>query len=383
MADLPIDPSLAVSDVDSTFADTTATFNVLANDLHTRGAPILVSASLPDASDGTLTFTAAGAIIFTPDAATFESLGIGQFAVVPITYTLNEGGFQSTAVFNMTVLGVNDAPVGHADAATVAAEHTVTIDVLANDTDPDATDLHDVNGDLILGISGFTQPVDAQGNPVGTLIQGAAADGHTVFIYTASDSSLDAGDHTVTFTYVTQDQWGATSSPTTVTIDVTGNSTPGETCNGGNHPQALVGGGGNDVLSGGNDKDTVGGAAGADTLHGNNGDDSVAGGDGNDRLYGDNGVDTLDGGNGDDTLTGGNGHDLFVFGFHFGHDVVTDFDKDTLQVHPAEWGSFSDLMAHAVQSGTSVVITSDDGHDTLTLLNTLRSSLSSGEFLFN
>ena len=419
-------PIQAVNDAASTDANVALTYNVLANDATDAGTT-LIAATLPDPVDGALAFTAGGAVTFTPNAATFQSLGIGQSTVVPITYTIGSGATQSSAVFSVTVNGVNDPPVGQPDSATVAAEQSVTIDVLANDTDPDATDMYDTNGNLILGVASFTQPVDANGNQLGTLQYAAGPAGHPVFVYTANDSSLDTGTHTVTFTYTASDQWGAplngVSAPTTVTITITGNSVAGDTVQGNNHPNLITPDSvnpqihnhllGNDNISGGNNRDTIDGGAGADTIHGDNGADSLIGGAGDDLVFGDNGKDTIDGGAGDDTLTGGEGNDRFVFGYHFGHDVVTDFrggrfeddDEghghghardddhshghhsefeagDVIQVHPAEWGSFDDLMGHAVQDGTSVVITSDDGADTLTLLHTRLSDLHSQDFLF-
>jgi len=269
-----------------------------------------------------------------------------------------------------------------------------TIDVLANDTDPDAID----QGHL--AIFDFTQPVDAQGHAVGSLAVEKDANGHDVLrFYDATPDDTSA--QTLTFSYRVADEWAddskaatdprnvnSVSAPTTVSITIGGNAVPGETMTGGNHPQSLQGGAGNDYLAGGNDKDTVNGGAGADTLHGNNGVDSVNGGSGNDRLFGDNGDDTLNGGYGDDTMTGGNGADRFVFdyvnGVGFGHDVITDFDtkNDRLVVDHNFWGSFGDVQAHAVQVGANVVLTSDFDGNTLTLQGVKLASLTASDFIF-
>lgn len=282
-----------------------------------------------------------------------------------------------------TVSPGDPGPSPQDDTVTVAAEQTVVFDPLANDFDAGHQGVFlDQTGRFYFGVGAdYTQPVDENGVPHGELHLVQGPDGYAVFSYTADDVDLDVGDHTLTFSYDIVDE-NQTSTHATVTINVTGNAVPGETVNGGNHPQDLEGGAGNDALSGGNDKDTVSGGAGADTLHGDNGNDVVLGGSGNDRLYGDNGVDVLNGGDGDDTLSGGNGHDTFVFDFQFGHDVVTDFSGDTIQVHPAEWFNFDDLKAHAVQVGHDLVITSDDGQDTLTLMNTALKSLSAKSFIF-
>ena len=292
-----------------------------------------------------------------------------------------------------------------------------TMDVLSNDTDPDPGDAGH------FWIFDFTQPVDAQGNTVGTLSVEKDANGHDVLRFYDSDPALETGTHTVTFTYRAADQWAVKADPTTwpttvsqpatVTITITGNSIPGETLCGGNHNDSLTGAGGNDLLMGGNGKDTLIGGAGADTMAGGQGKDLILGGDGNDRLYGGNAPsacacpnghddhgddhhddhgddggdapDTLNGGAGDDTLTGGHGPDRFVFDYAFGHDVITDFDahNDKIEVNHDMWTSFDDLKAHAVQMADhSLVITSDFGGYTLTLLDTSLRELRSSDFIF-
>ncbi|MGM0983732.1 MAG: DUF4214 domain-containing protein [Pseudomonadota bacterium] len=113
---------------------------------------------------------------------------------------------------------------------------------------------------------------------------------------------------------------------------------------GGNEPNDLRGGLGNDLLTGGNNDDVLIGYAGTDVLEGGNGDDYLIGGRGNDTLQGGNGADvliggqgrdTLQGGTGDDTIIGGAGDDTmhggvnadtFVMGRNSGEDTVLDFD---------------------------------------------------------
>lgn len=284
-----------------------------------------------------------------------------------------------------------------------------TLDVLGNDTDPDAGDAGK------FWIFDFTQPVDAQGNVAGSLSVEKDASGHDVLRFYDADPSLETGTHTVTFSYRAADQWAVSSDPATwpttvsqpatVTITITGNSIPGDTQCGGDHNDVLTGGGGNDLLMGGNGKDTLTGGGGADTLAGGNGKDLILGGDGNDRLigggysdcpcehghdddYGDkdggDAPDTLNGGAGDDTLTGGHGPDRFVFDYGFGHDVITDFDPhtDKIVVDHNMWASFADVTAHATQVGADVVLTSDFGGYTITLQNVKIASLFSSDFSF-
>ncbi|THD81014.1 MAG: hypothetical protein E7812_06315 [Phenylobacterium sp.] len=304
-------------------------------------------------------------------------------------------------------------PMANPDSFTVGAEQTITFDPLTNDSDAGQTGVFlDPMGNTFFQVNSFTQPVDASGNQLGELTLTPGPNGYLIFAYTADDPSLDTGTHTLTFTYTISDENQATSTAT-VTLTVTGNVIPGETINGSLfHCNTITGGNGNDVLNGGLLSDTINGGGGADTIHGVAGFDSLNGGAGNDKLYGDlGGADTLDGGSGDDTLTGGLiGDNTFVFGFHSGHDVITDFtpgffvyqtvtvydkhghpsheqqqvfvNEDTIHVSVADWTGFSDLIAHSQQVGTSAVFTSDDGQDTLTLQHTLVTSLHSGDFVF-
>lgn len=90
---------------------------------------------------------------------------------------------------------------------------------------------------------------------------------------------------------------------------------PGDdTLDGGNGPDQLRGYGGNDWLIGGNGPDRLWGDEGDDTLDGGDGDDLGYGGEGNDNLIGENGNDSLEGGNRDDTLEGGGGNDTLQGG---------------------------------------------------------------------
>lgn len=77
----------------------------------------------------------------------------------------------------------------------------------------------------------------------------------------------------------------------------------------GNHPQLVLGYGGNDTLVGGSQSDCLVGGPGNDRLYGNNAKDVLLGGAGDDYLDGGNAKDDLDGGDGADTCIGGNGND--------------------------------------------------------------------------
>jgi Ca2+-binding RTX toxin-like protein len=104
-------------------------------------------------------------------------------------------------------------------------------------------------------------------------------------------------------------------------------------------------------------------------------------------LTGGTGDDVLVGASGD-RLTGGLGHDHFVFNTAPGKESVADFQAaaggtagDQLWIDHRLATSFSDVMAHATQSGTSVLITFDK-NDVITLEHVTLGSLHASDFLF-
>jgi serralysin len=90
---------------------------------------------------------------------------------------------------------------------------------------------------------------------------------------------------------------------------------------------------------------------------------------------------------GNDVFYGGGGGDTFVFSSLFGHDVIGDFaasglTHDRINFHGnSVLNSFTNVMSHATQVGSGVVI-SMDANDTLTLNNVSRSSLTAADFTF-
>ena len=78
----------------------------------------------------------------------FDFLGSGESAQVTVQYTMTDDeGAASNAEALITVNGVNDAPTPADDTATGNENQVLNIDVLANDTDPDASDF---SGNFIL-----------------------------------------------------------------------------------------------------------------------------------------------------------------------------------------------------------------------------------------
>jgi VCBS repeat-containing protein len=336
-----------------------AAHGVLANDTDLNSD--LLSALLGQGpAHGALQLNADGSFTYTPGA---DFNGQDSF-----TYLAQDpsGASSALATVVLQVAAVNDAPVAHADAASVSENQSVTVDVLGNDTDVDSGD-----SKSILSVSDT-----ALGGHV------TIADGQLVYVADADAFDLLTTGQSVTdsFTYTMQDAAGATSSAT-VSVAVSG-VPDAPTLNGGNGDAVLTGTAGDEAINGGNGADRLFGLAGADALDGGKGDDTLSGGSGIDSLSGGSGDDRLDGGAGDDQLIGGSGADRFVFSGGFGHDVVTDFSHgDILQVDHALFANFNDLLSHAHQVGADVVITYDAA-DTVTLTAVQLTSRHASDFAF-
>ncbi|MFC7298174.1 Calx-beta domain-containing protein [Herminiimonas aquatilis] len=174
----------------------------------------------------------------------------------------------------------------------------------------------------------------------------------------------DAGsfDYTVT-------ENGLTSGATAEVIHVAGN-----TINGTDSDEIIIGGGTNDILRGGGGNDVLISGDGNDQLFGGSGVDRLEGGAGNDTLDGGTGNDILIGGAGNDMLTGGLGADTFKWSFADkgaagtpAVDTVTDFDtatgsdkldlRDLLQGEISQGvGSNLDSYLHFEKSGTDTIV---------------------------
>ena len=121
-----------------------ANFDLLANDFDIDGTLNRQSIVITQSpKSGTIRFNTNGTIVFTPDP-TF--LGIDTFR-----YTVrdNEGATSNQAVVTVNVSGQNLPPVAVDDAATTDREQPVTIDLIANDSDPE--------GQLVPGSIAITQ----------------------------------------------------------------------------------------------------------------------------------------------------------------------------------------------------------------------------------
>ena len=120
---------LASSDSASTPAGEIVTIDVLANDSDADGDALRIQSS-GNPANGTVSVTSADELRYTPDTGFSGTDGF--------TYTVSDGeGGTDTATVEVTVEPANQVPVASDDSATTTAGDTVTIDVLANDSDAD------------------------------------------------------------------------------------------------------------------------------------------------------------------------------------------------------------------------------------------------------
>lgn len=157
----------------------------------------------------------------------YQSLGVGQSVVETVTVTVSDANGATTAqTFDLTINGVNDAPVAVGDTATTDEDTAVTISVLGNDTDIDGDTL------TVLGAAALNGSVVI--NPDGTLTYTPNADynGTDTITYTISDGNGGTDTATVDVTVnpvndppVANDDAASTDEDTAVTIDVLGNDT--------------------------------------------------------------------------------------------------------------------------------------------------------------
>jgi len=124
---------IAQDDAASTTEDTPVVSSVTPNDADPDGDD-LTFALLSNPANGNVTMLPNGTFTYTPAA---EFSGTDSF-----TYTITDSdGSTDTATVEINVAPVNDAPVAINDSATTNEDTPVDIDILANDSDIDSSDL--------------------------------------------------------------------------------------------------------------------------------------------------------------------------------------------------------------------------------------------------
>ncbi len=186
------------NDTDEDHSDTTANFN-------------LDSVQIVDGDGNPVSGQGAVSIVnnqlqFVP-GSDFDSLATGESATVIVRYIMSDNeGATSESTATITVTGTNDAPVASADTQTIHENETLTLDVLANDTDEDHSD---TTANFSLD---SVQIVDGDGNPVSGQGTVSIVNNQLQFVPGSDFDSLATGETaTVTVRYVMSDNEGATS----------------------------------------------------------------------------------------------------------------------------------------------------------------------------
>ncbi|MFB8344880.1 Ig-like domain-containing protein, partial [Brucella cytisi] len=236
------DAPVGVDDIVTIAEDGVASGNVLTNDTDADGDPLTVTQFVVDGTTysagepatisgvGTLVINADGSYSFSPEENYDGSVPV-------VTYTVSDGGLESTATLSVSIDPVNDAPVDGDETNVVAEDTTLTVasgsedSLLANTTDVDSTDFT---------VSAFS--VDGQSGP---FVIGAAyaiagvgditinADGSYAFTpaqnytgavpaitYTVSDASGGTDTSTLALTIVpSNDAPAGTDNTVTITED--------------------------------------------------------------------------------------------------------------------------------------------------------------------
>jgi len=171
-------------------ADQPSTINILVNDVPNQNVTPRI---LANPVHGTVTLVN-GSAVYTPSPA---YSGPDSFSYIN---TDANNVDSNVALVSFNVAFVNHAPVAGPDSATAGINLPVIVDVLANDSDPDAGDT--INPATVTIVSPPSSGT-ATANPDGTIRFTPTAGG------------------IITLQYTVQDSHGLASNPTTVTITVT------------------------------------------------------------------------------------------------------------------------------------------------------------------
>lgn len=342
---------------------TSAAGNVLANDKNLTADPSTITLVSDTKNPGGVTPGANGVITTDSGVGTlvlytsaFSGHQAGDYSysldsgVVPkdgavdtFTYTLTDGnGFFSTANLavamdvTVTVTVTKHPPVARADTASTTPDKAVTVDVLANDTDPDG---HGAKPTLLAIASGpangtasivsgkivYTPKTGFHGtDSLVYRIKGASGLTATAALTINVGSGVGVGKDPTGGSLTDLDIVG---TPNADTIKVVYAGAQGKaTVFFGSTNKGTFNFTGKILVYGQASNDTitidpkitrtafVWGEAGNDNITGGGGSDMLLGGDGNDKIAGGAGRDMLFGGDGADSLNGGAGDDVLVPG---------------------------------------------------------------------
>jgi len=197
------DGPVAVADVAAGTENQSLAIDVLANDTDVDNGHSFTLQSVSVAAGNGSVAIAANQLAFDP-GTDFDHLSVGDTATVVVSYDMtDEHDAPSSSTATITVTGTNDGPVANADTAVTDEDHSVSINVLANDTDVDTNDTHSVDSAVVTsGLGTASAASGAVAYDPGTAYQYlAAGESATVAIdYTMSDNHGGADASSVTLT---------------------------------------------------------------------------------------------------------------------------------------------------------------------------------------
>ena len=192
----------AQADAGATNEDTplvVAGSGVLANDSDPDHLDVLsvVAGSATSAKGAAVVLSANGGYTYDPSGALeLQKLGAGQTIADTFSYTIMDlGGATATATVQVTVTGVNDAPIAIPDSFATDEDVALTGDVLGNDTDVDSATL---TATLVSGAAHGSVTLSPDGSF--TYTPNANFFGPDSFVYKANDGALDSNETTVSLT---------------------------------------------------------------------------------------------------------------------------------------------------------------------------------------
>jgi hypothetical protein len=162
---------VANNDSTNTLEDASVRISVLVNDSDPEGTPLTITGT--STTNGTAVSSGTN-VVFTPSA--------NYNGTVVFSYTVSDGTNSSTASVTVTVVPVDDAPVANSDSTNTLQDVSVTINVLANDNDPEGAPL------TIIGTSTTNGTAVISGADV-VFTPSSNYNGTVVFSYTVSDGS--------------------------------------------------------------------------------------------------------------------------------------------------------------------------------------------------
>ena len=316
-------PPDAVDDMTTTNYNTAISIDVTGNDSDPDGDALIIG-NITSPSSGVVVNNGNGTLIYTPNP--------GFFGTDTFSYTISDGSSGTdSALVTVSVSPPRNSPPNAVDDSAVTDEGvSITVNVLANDSDPD--------GDP-LDIDSVTNPGNGSAirneNSTITYTPNPGFIGTDVLNYVLSDGK--GGNDTATMTIVVNDVISELFCGRVIDDfdNVLFGTNVGEILRGTEDDDLIRGWGGDDTIYGKGGNDCLKGDDGNDMIWGGQGDDVLRGGAGEDKLVGDVGNDTLNGHAGNDRIWGSEGDDILLG--EIGADLlVGDSGNDTI------WGGDDD-----------------------------------------